>query len=794
MDNIKINSNIVSEKKDNLIISGISKKSSADFDVEYNKIVKNAIISFQLNASMEVGTNEIRFYFRYVDNLNHCYFCIKSGQYIKFAIISNGKPSLQTSFLKISDYNLFSDKYYFILAIFESSTTVIIDKEIVFNIEHTPEEEGKIGFSFYSEKDQPFNLSLNGFTISDSVLDLEPILDIVKKPDPYFMIANDFYEQNRYDMALFYYKRGLLFGKGDDKIYNRIGNILFLIEEYKNAEFYYRLAIEENNKKIDYKINLGRTLIRLNKDDEGIKFLEEAISNNIEDVDMLVDYASIFMKKGIYEKALPYLNKALELDKENPAVLSKLGKLLIEKNSIKDSSQENIEEFKKGKEYLLKASKIFYKKDPSSSVIILKYSLNKGYDPETLKFLGKILMENKDYKDLYEILKKGQIELIFDEELIEMLVDSELKLELYDYAIKEFDKIVNWTKRMKFLKAKTLIFVNRIEEGLKLLDEIEKEFVSEDNINEFIYLKFYAYSKKRDNKDIKDFITRLKEGKPYYDKALEEYGKILVDNKEYEEALKVFSKISKDILSNTNDNPELHFNIGLAYLGLGDYFLAYKYLKIAFNIVKNPLVIYYLASAMFYLKQYNEALDFVLQYYDILPDDGTRDNLLGNIYLALGRIGEAQKHYYKALSIDDENEEFALNLAESFYRLNDYENAYMIVKQIVKKNKFDRAKSMYLKLRSHLFDTISCANCDIEWDIPKNSENVKIDKESINKLPENSPSGFCSKCNKVYCKKCVKGVPDIDAVCPICKSLLTYNHNGINIIAKNILESKKKDK
>ncbi|HOJ65048.1 MAG TPA: tetratricopeptide repeat protein [Spirochaetota bacterium] len=792
--NIKINNELIINKKDNIIISGVFQKENSDFDIEYTKIVKNAIISFQLDSRMEVGTNEIKFYFRYRDNLNHCYFIIKGGQYIKFAIVANGKPSIQTSFLKISNHNLFNEKYYFILSIFESSTTVVIDNEIIFNIEHTPEEEGRIGISFYSEKDQSFNLSFNGFTISDDILDLEPILNIVKKSDPYFMLANDFYEQNRYDMALIYYKRGLLFGKGDHKIYNRIGNILFLIEEYKNAVFYYRLALQENSSKIDYKINLGRALIRSGEDEDGIKLLEEAINNNIEDVDMFVDYASVWIKRGLYEKALLYLSKAYEMAPDNPAVLSKMGKILIEKNWVKEPSEENFKEIKKGKEYLLKAAKIFYEKDPSSSVIILKYSLNKGYDPETLKFLAKILIENQDYKDIYEILKKGQIELIFDEDLIEMLIEAEFKLELYDYALKEFDKIANFTPKMKFLKAKTLILTNHIDEGLNLLSEIEKDFVNDDNINEFIYLRLYAASQNENKKDIKELFSKALAGKPYYDKVLEEYGKILVDEKKYNEALDIFSKISKDIISNVNENPELHFNIGLAYLGIGDYFLANKYFKIAFNIVKTPSIIYYLASSMFYLKQYTDALDFVLEYYDTLPDDGNKDNLLGNIYLALGRIGEAQKHYYKALSIDDENEEFGLNLAESFYRLNDYENAYMIVKQIVKKDKFDRAKTMYLKLKSHLFDTLSCANCTTEWDIPKNSENVKIDKEDLKDLPSYAPAGFCSKCNKIYCKECVKGLPDVDAICPICKSILTFNHNGLNIIAKNIINEKKEKK
>ncbi|OHD13667.1 MAG: hypothetical protein A2086_01105 [Spirochaetes bacterium GWD1_27_9] len=778
-DNISISTkNIhIEQKKKNLSVHGKSNLSENEifFDVEYKNIAKNFLILFKMNSKMENSYNEIKFYFRFVDDNNYCYFSIKGGQYIKFAIIGDGKPKIQTSYLKITNQNLFSDKYSFILSVFEETTTAIIDETIILNIDHTPEVEGKVGVSFISAKEEEFDIIMENFTITEEIVNFEPIIEMPKKNDVYFMQANDFYEQNRYDLALIYYKRGLLFGRGDDKINNRVGNLLFLIEEYKDAEQYYRMALSQIKDKMEYKVNLGRTLLKLNKDKEAALLLEEAIESGFTDVELFTDYASMWIKMGNYGEALIYLENAAKISPDDFAVLSRMGRCLVELGDIWE-----------GKKYLLKAAQVIKNQDPASAAIILKYSIERRVDLDSLKLLCKLLEDNGEYRDIYELIKKSQWEVEPDIELLNILINAEIKIGLYSYALDEFKKYGEdkMTPKIRLLKTKVLALTDNIKEANTEIDHLlEKAGLVDVSINELVAMKLMILSELGDLKDVEKIFDLSQKNKPHFESVLEEYGKILVDLGKFDEALAIFDKI-KD---KPKENIELVYNIGLAYIGIEEYAKAKDILLQAYKKQKNPQIIFSLANCMFFTRDYSDALSLLNNYYDILPRDGSTDNLIGNANLSLNRVAEAQKYYYKALDIDKENEEYALNLAESFYKIRDYENAYYITRQIVKKNCVDRAKSLHLRIRSHLFVTLSCSSCMTEWNIPNKEKEHNFPEEKFIDLPNNAPAGFCPKCKKIYCKSCVKGIPNIDAMCPTCNSILSYDSSSLKIIATRIL-------
>lgn len=767
------------KNKKNLVIKGVPKNPGQDifFDITHKRELKNFLITFNSDSNMDSINNELRFYFRYVDDKNYCLFSLRGGQYIKYTVVGNGETKIFTSYIKISDNNIFQSKFNFILLCFEESTTVLIDNTIILHIEHTPEIEGKTGIQFFSPKNEEFNINMENFYITDDILTFEPIIEMPKSSTVFFMEANDFYEQNRYDLSLLYYKKGLLFGTGDDKIYNRVANLLFLVEEYNDAEKYYRDALKLNPEKIDYKINLGRTLLRLNKDKEASGYLETGIENGIKDVELFVDYATLWMKINKYDEALKYLATAESLDKNNFAVVYKTGKCLIEINKISE-----------GKERLLNAAKMIVKNDPVKATIILKYSLDKKTDIDSLKLLIKILEENNEYREIYELIKKSQWEIEFDNDLLDSLINSEIALGLYEKALEELKKYDEKTAspKIQYLKAKVLCSTGHYEEAKEVANELLKNSgIVDISINEIVYINLLIMSNSGNCEGYKEVFTMALKDKEYYDKVLEEYGKILVDLALYDEAIKTFNEIKQ----NKDNNPELLYNLGIAYCETEEYLLAKEVLLKAFKNSENPQIIFTLANIMTYTLDYKEALNLLTTYYNILPQDGSVDNLIGNIYLAANKIPEAQKHYYKALGIDKENEEYALNLAESFYRLKDYENAYYITKQIAKKDKFDRAKTLHMKVKSHLYITLSCSKCTNEWDIPVNVKDAEFDNEKITDLPENAPAGLCPKCKIIYCRSCVKGVAGIDAKCLRCGTILQFDTPSLRIIGKSMIEN-----
>ena len=354
-------------------------------------------------------------------------------------------------------------------------TTVLIDNTFY---NHTPEVEGKIGIQFITKDEE-----LNQFElyISDDVLNLEPIVEMPKSPSAYFMQANDFYEQNRYELSLYYYKKGLLYGRGDDKIYNRVANLFFLIEEFRDAQKYYNEALLVEPSNITYKINLGRTLLRLNKDEEAAKLLEEGIEAGVNDLELFVDYGSLLIKNKKYEEGLKYLRLAENIEKDNFGVLYKIGKCLIDMNNLDQ-----------GNKYLYDASKVILKNDMVKASIILKYSLEKKCDADSLKLLVKILEKSGEFRDVYELIKQYQWEVEIDNELLDALINSEIELELYEKAFEEFGKYDqnDMVDKIRYLKAKVNCYVGNFDEAEKDADLLlKKDNLTDLSKNEIIYLK-----------------------------------------------------------------------------------------------------------------------------------------------------------------------------------------------------------------------------------------------------------------------------------------------------------------
>ena len=76
------------KNKKRLNISGLSKKKGDEifFDIEYTKEIKNFLITFGSILKMDSTKNEIKFYFRYIDDENYCLFSIRGGEYT-FSVI-----------------------------------------------------------------------------------------------------------------------------------------------------------------------------------------------------------------------------------------------------------------------------------------------------------------------------------------------------------------------------------------------------------------------------------------------------------------------------------------------------------------------------------------------------------------------------------------------------------------------------------------------------------------------------------------------------------------------------------
>ena len=157
---------------------------------------------------------------------------IDKGNSIRFQSVHAGRVTIDTDWLIISQKNLFATSSIFVISVFDELFTLLIDGTMVLNIEQVIEEEGEFYMCWSSSSERVVQSKLDKLMVSSHTLSFEPILTMKKNADAYFMVANSFYEQNAYELALFYYKKAVSLGEGDFKIYNRLGNLQFLIENY----------------------------------------------------------------------------------------------------------------------------------------------------------------------------------------------------------------------------------------------------------------------------------------------------------------------------------------------------------------------------------------------------------------------------------------------------------------------------------------------------------------------------------------------------------------------------------
>ena len=78
---------------------------------------------------------------------------------------------------------------------------------------------------------------------------------------------------------------------------------------------------------------------------------------------------------------------------------------------------------------------------------------------------------------------------------------------------------------------------------------------------------------------------------------------------------------------------------------------------------------YLMARYWYQRNNYLKALGYAEKVREVRPSNSGLRNLLGNIYMALGRAPEAVQEYTAALKIDPDRSEFQLNLDTAKKRL-----------------------------------------------------------------------------------------------------------------------------
>lgn len=249
------------------------------------------------------------------------------------------------------------------------------------------------------------------------------------KPDCYeasCLLGELLCEQERFKEAANVYNAALIYKPGDFDLYYNLGIVYTRLSDFQMAKEMYEKAAAINHKMYGANYNLGLIAFIQRDYDTAEKYFENSLYGDLEAMSYY-QLAKIYVQKGDKDKAINFLNKAIELE-------PKLLKLAEKEKS-----------FEKIKEYITVSVKMDEKEDVEEEhddEIVEKSIILKEQEEEARKYLeytARLVEEMSDGVSKQKIDEK--LDYIFNKE------KRKKELELEDKEIEEKDK--NKTKEEK---------------------------------------------------------------------------------------------------------------------------------------------------------------------------------------------------------------------------------------------------------------------------------------------------------------------------------------------------------
>lgn len=187
-----------------------------------------------------------------------------------------------------------------------------------------------------------------------------------------------------------------------------------------------------------------------------------------------------------------------------------------------------------------------------------------------------------------------------------------------------------------------------------------------------------------------------------------------------------------------------------------------------------------LAAALMELGRWPDAEDALRRSLEE-RDDARAMYLMGDIAAEYGDSSRAELAYRAAVDRDGGDSAARKRLAAHYLSRRRYDKAEAEARAI---EAIDPAAAAGLlaAIREATVETLSCASCEREWDVPRPvpaAPRPRLRGEP----PDDSPAGSCPSCGKVFCVACRKdGLVDGRFTCPDCGERLNLNDDRVRWI------------
>lgn len=287
--------------------------------------------------------------------------------------------------------------------------------------------------------------------------------------------------------------------------------------------------------------------------------------------------------------------------------------------------------------------------EPLFKEVILK---NSNHAPSYYQ-LGMIYDMKKDYQQAAFYGKKAKDLDLENKWYVIFYADMLFQLKKYDEASILYEGLAIKHNDLELYSKwlMSLIYANKYNESLKVLDKIEQIFGFDEELS-LKKQKIYLYQNKIEEaaKEIKKIIALYPTDSKYYLILAEMYMQEKLYDKAYEQYTKVLELLPND--------PMIHISLADYYRQKDDKISAFKELKTAFqsellNIdTKINILLSYYSVTEFYYELKSQAYELLEILTKVHPKEPKSYSMLGDFLYRDKKYSEARDAFYKVIELD----------------------------------------------------------------------------------------------------------------------------------------------
>ena len=545
--------------------------------------------------------------------------------------------------------------------------------------------------------------------------------------DVYALLADVYLASGEREKAIKEYKSALKISSNDQAVRTKLALIYMQNNNTDEAINEYQAILMINPRNTEARLQLGFLYASRNLINEAIDQFNEVIKLDSRNEKANIWLGNLYLKKNRLDLAEGSFKRALELNPESAQTLALLGSLNLQINKA-DEALENLQKaisYDSGNVEARKTLAKMYLKQNKTDMAIQQLEEVLQYHPQDAKIsyqLGELYLKEKKTEKALEYFQKSASLYPESAPLHSKLGMLYFKKDANELSLQEYQKAIKIDPYNPPYRENLGVFYYWNNQKEQAIEEMKKAVtLDSQNIDYHKMLGMMYEETGRFEEAIKsyqkalevsprDYLTYGLLGKVYakqelYNLAIEQYKKALELNpkshlmhiymaKAYmkldmiDDAVKEFKTAYEIMPGEAKEDqavlPKAYLDIGRAYIKSGDFRMAEEVLESADKLdARNSSILFYLGIAKKNLSKLDEAVKSLSRALSLEPQNANIILELADSYLLKNNLARAESLYNKIIKDDQFNLYAKSNLAKIYIKKSQFAKAKDLLDELV---------------------------------------------------------------------------------------------------------------